>query len=307
MKNSSVKYLTILIIFYMLAALAWWTVLLLKFNTANLALAQTADVSSYSKEAIEDFSKNKNMIIGEGLVFAIALVTGVYLLYRSYKRELATTHKQNNFLMSVTHELKTPLSVMKLSNETMRKRTLDDQTHAKLLDIDQQEINRLEGLINNLLLSSKLDQKHIAQKADLSLLLRTRAELFNNRFANRVTHEIEHSIMHSIDKNLFATAIDNLLDNALKYSKEEVTVKLKKIENSIELQVLDKGIGIPKEERKRVFEKFYRVGDENTRSTQGTGLGLFLSKSIIETHGGTIHITGNNPKGTVFTIRLKSD
>jgi len=307
MKNSSVKYLTILIIFYMLAALAWWTVLLLKFNTANFTLAQTAEMSSFSKEAIEDFAKNKSMIIGEGLVFAIALVTGVYLLYRSYKRELATTHRQNNFLMSVTHELKTPLSVMKLSNETMRKRELDNETQHKLLDIDQKEINRLEGLINNLLLSSKLDQKHVAVNEDISSLLKQRAELFNVRFPGRVESDIDLNAHAHIDKNMFSTAIDNLLDNALRYSKDKVKLVLKAQQHGIEIRVIDSGPGISEQEKKKVFDKFYRIGDENIRTTKGTGLGLFLTKSIIETHKGNIQISDNTPRGTIFTITLNRD
>jgi len=272
----------------MLAALAWWTVLLLKFNSVNHTLAQTADQSEYTAEAIQDYEKNKLMIMGEGLVFAVALVTGVYLLYRSYKRELETSSRQNNFLMSVTHELKTPLSVMKLSNETMRMRDLDTSTQAKLLDIDRKEINRLELLINNLLLSSKLDQ----------------SRLFNSRFSDRIQFQADSKISMQVDKHLFSTAIDNLLDNALRYSEGQVSLELHELNNTVKISVIDNGKGIPKGEREKIFEKFYRIGDENVRSTQGTGLGLFLSKSIIEAHQGSIQVSDNVPTGTIFTISI---
>jgi len=304
MKNSSIKYLTILIIFYMLAALAWWTVLLLKFNAMSYTLAQTADTSLLTTEAISDFEKNKKMILGEGLVFAVALITGVYLLYRSYKRELETSKRQNNFLMSVTHELKTPLSVMKLSNETMRSRKLDSDTLNNLLNIDQKEISRLELLINNLLLSSKMDNSHNARDENLTAFLKTRANLFNSRSSRRILFKHQNDIQYPIDKNLFAIAVDNLLDNAIKYSDSDVELELKKSETQVEISIKDCGQGIPKSEKENVFQKFYRIGDENIRTTQGTGLGLFLSKSIVEAHGGTISIRDNSPKGTVFTIHL---
>lgn len=307
MKNASVKYLTIIIITYMLAALAWWTLLLLKFNTASHTLAQTAEASVYTQEAIADYDKNKKMILGEGIVFAVALVTGIFLLYRSYKRELETTQKQNNFLMSVTHELKTPLSVMKLSNETMRTRTLDDNLQKKLLHIDQKEITRLEVLINNLLLSSKLDQSHTSSVENLASLLKARCEIFDSRYPNRITYSGQESLDYPLDKNLFSTAIDNLLDNALRYSEGSVHLRLKNLDAAIEISISDDGNGIPPNERKKIFEKFYRIGDENTRTTQGTGLGLFLAKSVVEAHKGSIEISDNVPKGTVFTIRLKKD
>ncbi len=307
MKNASVKYLTIIIITYMLAALAWWTLLLLKFNTASHTLAQTAEASVYTQEAIADYDKNKKMILGEGIVFAVALVTGIFLLYRSYKRELETTQKQNNFLMSVTHELKTPLSVMKLSNETMRTRTLDDNLQKKLLHIDQKEITRLEVLINNLLLSSKLDQSHTSSVENLASLLKARCEIFDSRYPNRITYSGQESLDYPLDKNLFSTAIDNLLDNALRYSEGSVHLRLKNLDAAIEISISDDGNGIPPNERKKIFEKFYRIGDENTRTTQGTGLGLFLAKSVVEAHKGSIEISDNVPMGTVFTIRLKKD
>ncbi len=288
----------------MLAALAWWTFLLLKFNATNYALAKSSNMQQISNDVIEEFNRNKNMIVSEGIVFAVALVIGVYLLYRSYKRELATTHRQNNFLMSVTHELKTPLSVMKLSNETMRKRDLNKKLQNKLLEIDKKEINRLELLINNLLLSSKLDQKHAPQEENLSELLIARSDVFNSRFPNRIKHDIYPKVIFPIDKNLFTIAIDNLIDNALRYSENQVLVELKNNQERIDIRITDTGMGIPIHERKNVFEKFYRIGNEDTRTTQGTGLGLYLTQAIVDAHDGNITISDNTPQGTIFTLSL---
>ena len=102
--------------------------------------------------------------------------------------------------------------------------------------------------------------------------------------------------------------LNNLLDNALKYSDKETDVKveLKKINGKVVLKIIDKGEGIADEEKKRIFQKFYRVGSETTRKTKGTGLGLYLCKRIVHDHKGTITVHDNVPKGSIFIVSLEA-
>ena len=108
------------------------------------------------------------------------------------------------------------------------------------------------------------------------------------------------------DKAGVTAVIQNLLENAVKYSPEGARVKCSalKRQGRLILVVADQGIGIPNEEKKAIFEKFYRIGNEEVRKTTGTGLGLYIVKQVVQAHGGTITVTDNAPKGTIFTVEL---
>ncbi|HEV7781578.1 MAG TPA: ATP-binding protein, partial [Chitinophagaceae bacterium] len=139
----------------------------------------------------------------------------------------------------------------------------------------------------------------------LSNLLKDCLQDFRNRFPDRMFREdIEADADVKGDPLLLQMLINNLLENAIKYSPKEtpVTAALKKYRSGIELQIKDEGPGIPDEEKKKVFTKFYRIGNEATRKTQGTGLGLYLCQKIARDHNADISVTNNEPAGSNFVV-----
>lgn len=295
---------------YMLAALCWWSILLLKFNEENYTLKQSLD--NYAPTEIRkiesDYQKQRKMILGEGMVFGIALIVGIYFIYRSYRREVDVTKRQNNFLLSITHELKSPLSVVKLINQTLLKRNLNKEQQTELLSDGETEILRLENLISNLLLTTKLDDyARNFVPAPLSEIIQERVNIYNKRYNDRISFSMDQDQLLAIDKELFSTAIDNLISNALKYSEEntKVDIHLSARSKLTTICISDLGKGIPDIEKEKVFNKFYRSGDEETRNSQGSGLGLYLVREIIKLHQGQIIIQDNKPQGSIFVITLK--
>jgi len=211
-------------------------------------------------------------------------------------------------MMAVTHELKTPIAVAQLNLETLQKRKLDEETKQKLIHNTLQEATRLNALCNNILFAAQLDSgayKSAKQELSWTDIVAGSAENFITRFPKRsIVSDVDEGIYVLGEELLLQMLVNNLIENALKYSPSAAMVKieLKEINNKTILTVSDEGIGIPDHEKKHVLEKFYRTGDEKTRSTKGTGIGLYLCKKIVQGHKGTIVISDNIPKGTIFTV-----
>lgn len=175
-----------------------------------------------------------------------------------------------------------------------------------------QETTRLTSLTNNILISSQLEgggYKNTKDELDLSDLLKDCLNDFRSRFPERVFNDsIEPDVDVKGDPLLLQLLVNNLLENAIKYSPKEkpIAAALKKANGSITLQIMDEGPGIAEEERKKIFSKFYRVGNETTRKTQGTGLGLYLCSIIAKDHNADISVTNNIPAGCNFAVTFRS-
>ena len=311
-KASKYRIFHLIIIVYLIAAFSWWTILLFQKTSEVYELQGLLStyVSSMDMEAIEkEFRKQRMMVIGEGIVFAVTIFFSLILINRAFWSEINANRKLNNFLLSVTHELKTPIASIKLINKTLEKEGLDADQKKKLLTTSNEEGNRLESLVNNILTVAQLDQSYIYnfEKVDLAQLLNERVERFRKTFPDRsfISHINSATIM--ADREAFTKLIDNLIENAVKYSRKEEDVEIELLQKDSKacLLVKDKGIGIEPQERERIFDKFQRLGNEDTRSTKGTGLGLFIVKEIVESHRGVIRIHSNEPKGTIFEIMVK--
>ncbi|HEY6064439.1 MAG TPA: HAMP domain-containing sensor histidine kinase, partial [Chitinophagaceae bacterium] len=256
----------------------------------------------------DEHKKNKSKYFGEGSIFFLVILVGAAFVYRSVRRQFYLQLQQQNFMMAVTHELKTPISVAKLNLETLQKYNLDPDKQKKIIRTTLDETARLDFLTNNILISSQLEghrYKTSKEELDLSTLLKDCIHGFRNRFPERILNEdIEADADVKGDALLLQMMINNLLENALKYSAREnpVTASLKKYRSGIELQVKDEGPGIPDDEKKNIFTKFYRIGNEATRKTQGTGLGLYLCRKIARDHNADISVTDNKPCGSNFTV-----
>ncbi len=190
----------------------------------------------------------------------------------------------------------------------MKKHSPGEENQRKLLGMTLQEINRLDTLANNILVSSQLDAgryRSPREELNFSDLVAESVEGFKSRFPNRNwSSQVEQEADITGDALLLQILVNNLLENAVKYSPKEgrIECSLQVKNHSIVLQVLDEGPGIPDSEKNKVFEKFYRIGNEATRTTKGTGLGLYLCKKIVEEHHGTIKVTDNYPTGCNFTV-----
>ncbi len=239
------------------------------------------------------------------------IMAGALFIYRAVRKQFRESQQQQNFMMAITHELKTPIAITKLNLETLQKHRLDEQKQRKLLQMTLQETERLNSLANNILISSQLEAGGYSlskEELDISSLAEGCVNDFKNRYpANTWIAEIEKDLALTGDCLLLQILINNLLENAIKYSPKEstVTIKLAKKTHSIILSVLDEGPGIPETERKKIFDRFYRIGNESVRKTKGTGLGLYLCKKISVDHHAVIQVTNNPAGGSNFSVFFK--
>ena len=212
--------------------------------------------------------------------------------------------------MAITHELKTPIAITKLNLETLLKRKLEDNQQQRLLHNTIQEANRLNALCNNMLLASQIEggaQNIIKEEINLSQLVTECTDDFILRHPQRIfKKEIATDIFLNGDMLMLQMAVNNLVDNAIKYSTKEtvVNIALQKQGSTVRLTIQDQGKGIDAAEKKKVFDKFYRIGNKATKEAKGTGLGLYLTKKIAQQHQALLFVTDNHPAGSNFTIEF---
>jgi K+-sensing histidine kinase KdpD len=250
--------------------------------------------------------------VGEGSTYLLLIVLGAIYVYREVRRQIRLQQQQQNFMMALTHELKTPIAVTKLNLETLRKHKLDEQRQEKMIQSALQETDRLDVLANNILIASQLEGGGYVQSKeplDLSGLVGASVLDFRQRFPERHWEDqITPDCRIMGDSLLLELLVSNLVENALKYSPREglLSIVLEHKGRHILLSVKDQGPGIPDEEKKRIFGKFYRSGQESTRRTKGTGLGLYLCLKIVEDHKATLKVADNSPVGSIFTVVFRA-
>lgn len=250
------------------------------------------------------------MIVGEGSVFLFLLIVGAFFIRKSIAKEIKLKEQQQNFLLSVTHELKSPLAAIKISLETLIKRDLSKDMRLSLLNNSLKDIERLDTLVENMLLATKIDNRSYTfpkEQVDFSELVSRSAErlqLHSCGTEQLIKTDIEKGIYINGDAFTLSSVVNNLIENAVKYSDpcSEVSVHLCQIGGKVVFTVSDRGPGVSDEEKMNIFDKFYRVGHENTRKTKGTGLGLFIVKEVLQHHDAEIVVKDNVPQGTIFEV-----
>lgn len=323
MPNKTKKLRSIFILYwfllaYILAALVWWFIAL---NRQNKQMAQyelqQLDPSEKNFAAeqnrIQSTEKRKTaQYIGEGVTFFLLIIAGAVFVYQAVRRQLKESLQQQNFMMALTHELKTPISVAKLNLETLQKRKLDEHQQQRLIQITLQETNRLNTLCNNMLLSSQIEAggyRFTLEETNVSELVSGCVQDFVNRYPqNNIKSNIRDELFVNGDRLLLQMLMNNLIENAIKYAPKEspITINLLNEKNKIFLQVKDEGRGIAAEEKEKIFGKYYRIGNTATKTAKGTGLGLYLSKKIAGQHNAVISVTDNIPSGAIFTVTFNS-
>lgn len=268
--------------------------------------------SSYQEEMNkiqQDYNMRKTQYIGEGVVFLVVILIGAGIVYSSLRGQDKLNRQQHNFILSISHELKSPIAAIKLNLETLNRRKLSPEIQEKLINGSLKEAERLDDLSSNLLIASRLENRNAKteyEKVNVSEVLEEAVSTYITRHGRIINTDIEEDCFCLSDHFLWKLAFNNLLENAIKYSPKEeaIDISLYKKDNNLAIAVADRGQGIPDEEKKRIFEQFYRVGNELSRKTKGTGLGLYLTSKIMEQFKGSISVKDNNPHGTIFEMEV---
>lgn len=314
-KVKRIYFIYWILLAYIIAALVWWFIALLRQNEsmAEFKRKELRSHPDYKQLIINVEEERKRKIaqyVGEGSIFFLLIIAGAVFVFRAVRRQFKQSQDQQHFMMAITHELKTPIAVSKLNLETMQKHKLDETRQQRLIQNTLQEANRLNDLCNNLLLSSQIEAGGTVstpEEIDMASLLQKTVQDYMVRYPERIIESrLEDNVPVNGDPVLLQMAVSNLIENALKYSPKEKPVRLLlgKTEKNAVVQVIDEGPGIAEAEKKKVFDKFYRLGNEATKKAKGTGLGLYLVKKIIFTHKGQINLADNPSGGSIFALSL---
>lgn len=250
-------------------------------------------------------------LIVVGIILLSMLAAGTIMLFAWGQRQTSLIQQQRHFVSSVTHELRTPLASLHLAYETLTERTLSEATRKQLLAMSLVDIERLIRLVNQILISSRLDRGLSMFHDDIQTIdvpdailsiLGTLTHL-DPQILSRVVIECPAPLAWRGSLNAFSMVISNLLENAVKYSphKAPIVITVRKTTTELQVAVKDQGMGLSKRDRKRIFKMFYRSADATSRAIPGTGLGLFIVKTTLEQLGGHIDVISAGPgEGSTF-------
>ena len=311
-KALSVLYWTLLL--YMVLALAYWWFALEKQNRQiesirlqELTLQPAS--SAATQKNISGYADRKSIqYTAEGLTFLAFILLGAVVVYRATRRQFRLSEQQQNWMMAITHELKTPIAVTRLNLETLQKRELENSVRERLLNNSLAETGRLNQLCNNVLLAAQFDSgDYRASKVllNLSLVVSKVTEEARSRYPQHtIDLKCNSDVTIFAEEWLVAILINNLVENAVAHSPHQspISIELTATSHGALLVVSDRGPGIAVAEQKKIFNKFYRTGSELTRQKKGTGLGLYLCKKIAESHHARLTVESEQGKGSRFLV-----
>ncbi len=313
----------VFIIFYLLAVyvtlqFAWWAYLLVDLNEEvhreEARIAREKGETTKADRVLKEADRRFWMVMGEGSVFLILLGFGFYKVHNAFRKELALARQEKNFLMAITHELKTPLSSVKLYLETLQKRELAPNEQKKVAGHAIRETDRLNGLIENVLLTTRIESGHFRLEKhpqDLGRLIRETLERPAETIGRQhhTEFDLAEGIEAPVDPGAFASILTNLYENATKYAPEQSRIRVAlRTENSrATILISDEGPGMDPAELERITERFYRADREETRQKRGTGLGLYIVKELVDRHKGEFWVERNEAGGSTFYVSLSTE
>jgi two-component system, OmpR family, sensor histidine kinase SenX3 len=256
----------------------------------------------------------KVVLLVLGIIFFAIIITGLVLNTTFLLREIKRNEQQDAFLNSVTHELKTPIASIRLYLETLKTRDVNEEKRQEFYNIMLKDSDRLLNTVEQVLHASRTrDEKKLTNAANINLttLLQDSIEQIRSRYnfdENVITFTKADDFNIIGDANELQSVFANLLDNAVKYSDKNVhvSVEVKEFdEKTVEICIKDEGVGIAKNQLKRIFNRFYRIPSLSTQKAKGTGLGLFIVRFIVKKHGGKIFAESlGEGFGTTFRVQL---
>jgi two-component system, OmpR family, sensor histidine kinase SenX3 len=253
-----------------------------------------------------------------GVLFFGFIIAGVILNTIFLVREVRRNEQQDSFLNAVTHELKTPITSIRLYLETLQQREVDDTKRREFYQIMMDDTQRLMRTVEQVLRAARVTQKNVTlNKTEIEVgpLVQDAVELARVRHhlpAEAIGWELDGRPAERLsvagDQEELSAVLSNLLDNAVKYSPNDPHIRVEVVTpdlKQVQIRVQDNGIGIPSGELKRVFKRFYRVLTPGSAQVKGSGLGLFIVRSIAQRHGGRTWVESEGAdKGTTVTIEL---
>jgi len=285
------------------------------FVTLGVCIAAAATVLSTSW-IILNWRELVPLILG--VIFFGFIIAGVILNTIFLVREVRRNEQQDSFLNAVTHELKTPITSIRLYLETLQKRNVDDAQRREFYQVMLEDTQRLMGTVEGVLRAARVVQKNAPlSRAEVAVGPLVQEAMDWARSRHHLSPEVldwaqdgrpqdELSVMG--DREELSTALLNVLDNAVKYSPKDPSIRVAVVTpdlDRVEIRVRDNGVGIPRGELKRVFRRFYRVLGSGTSQVKGSGLGLFIVRAIARRHGGNVYAESEGSgRGTTVTIKL---
>jgi signal transduction histidine kinase len=251
-----------------------------------------------------------------GFVFFCAIAAGIILNTIFLVREIRRNEQHDSFINAVTHELKTPIASIRLYLETLQSRAVDDSRRQEFYGLMLSDTDRLLGTVEQVLKAGQAAQKGVKHQrvaVEFDGLVRECIDLVRTRHHLQPEALRYETAQNGSGTRVFGdaeelrTAVSNLIDNAIKYSGEkvDVAVRVESEDKNVILKVRDSGVGIAPEELKRIFKRFYRVRHRSLAQVKGTGLGLFIVRSIVRKHGGRVFAeSAGEGLGTTVTLEL---
>jgi len=312
-----------LILFIVLTALVlaqavWWTVFMAQLVDEKVEIAEELDAGAEYIEDVQKQEYRRQIMVGlEGVFFLVAILVGAWLIYRSLVRAEDVKFQQENFLMSVTHELKTPLASLQLYLDSLGSDKVPPEKKAAIVPRMKQDVHRLEQMVQNVLDAGRFERSgYEPQMArfDFSALVGRELERVEQSAWSRQV-KINGSLANEIfvygDEVGLMRVIDAVLTNAIKYSTDDpaqIDVSLERESKGCLWTVVDHGVGLEYHHQDRVFERFFRIESEATAGIAGSGLGLYLARELVLAHGGRIWAESEGlGQGTTIKISLKTD
>jgi two-component system phosphate regulon sensor histidine kinase PhoR len=247
----------------------------------------------------------------------LVLIAGAWFVYRTVRREVELARLKSDFVSNVSHELKTPLSLIRMFGETLQmQRVPSEEKKREYYDTIVSESERLTRLVNNILNFSRMEagkKEYHFSPADLNAIVDGVSTTYESHLAEHdvsVVKQLSDKLLPIMaDAEAISEAILNIIDNAIKYSTLEKYVRIStgRTDGTVFVEIEDHGIGIEKNHQRKIFEKFYRVSSGLVHNTKGSGLGLTLVKHIMDAHKGEVTLKSEPGRGSTFRLSFPED
>lgn len=314
-KKAFVLFISITVL--LVAQAIWWITLMAQLFDEKVEMVQELGADSEYIDIIQKEEISRQIMIGlEGIFFLLLVGFGAWLIYRTLVKNEELKYAQQNFLMSVTHELKTPLASMKIYLDTLNSKKIPEEKKITIIPRLKDDVNRLEKLVENILEAGRFEKSGYELNRDyfdFALLIKSDLEKLkkfsHNQKLEIITENIPNEYIFYGDRFALSRAFEAIIENSVKYNDEETVllkVSFKSDKKHVYISITDNGIGLSNKDLELVFERFYRAGEVMNTSKPGSGLGLFLCKEIIKAHKGSIEVYSDGiGLGVNFKIKLK--